>query len=46
MNKALIKANEAQKCLNVLDCSWNFLFQNDFNLVKIYLNVFNDDDKI
>ena len=46
MNKASIEVDEAQKCLNVLDRSRDFSFQNDFDFVEIHLNVFNNDDEI
>ena len=46
MNKASIKVNEAQKCLNVLNRSRDFSFQNDFDFIEIHLNVFDDDDEI
>ena len=46
MNKTSIEVNEAQKCLNVFNRSWNFSFQNDFDFVEIHLNVFDNDDEI
>ena len=46
MNKALIKIDEVEKCLNIFDCFKYLSFQYHFDLVKIYLNIFNNDDKI
>ena len=46
MNKTSIKVNEVQKCLNVLNRSQNFSFQNNFNFVEVHLYIFDDNDEI
>ena len=46
MNKTLIEIDEVEKCLNIFDCFKYLLFQYDFNLVEVHLNIFDDDDKI
>ena len=46
MNKASIKIDEVEKCLNVFDRFKYFSFQYDFDFVEIHLNIFNNDDEV
>ena len=46
MNKTSIEIDEIEKCLNVLDSFKYLLFQYDFDLVEVHLNIFNDDDEV
>ena len=45
MNKTSIEIDEVEKCLNVLNRFKYFLFQYDFDLVGVHLNIFNNDNE-